>query len=1110
MTSTARLSHRALAIVAGLAVAVAATLPAFAAEPARSSADMRASALQPSERIVAAKSPTSRLARTDPGLLARSDGRMVNAIVKLDYDSVATYAGGIRGLAPTSPEVTGKPLNRASRADKAYRAYVKGKEDAFIRALAKAVPTARVGSRINTVFGGIAARIPARSVEAVLKIKGVVAVQYDSLRKPLTDSSPAFIGADSVYDKLATTANAGEGIIFGDLDTGVWPEHPSFEDQGNLPAPPGPARTCDFGDNPLTIPDDPFECNNKLIGGEAFLDTYLSDPDRAADETFTTARDSNGHGTHTTSTVAGNVLDSAPVFGVERGPIHGVAPGAWVISYKVLGAEGGFTSDISAAIGEAIYDGVDVINFSISGGSNPFTDAAELAFLDAYQAGVVVAASAGNSGPGAGTTDHVSPWVITVGASTQTREFTSELTVTNGPATFETVGASLTQGAGPFPIVLSSAAPYSNNLCDAPAAPGTFTGKIVACQRGVVARVDKGYNVLQGGAEGMVLYNPTLADVETDNHWLPTVHLANGTAFKAFLTAHPGSTATFTAGAKTSGQGDVMAAFSSRGPGGLFIKPDVTAPGVQILAGHTPVPESITEGPPGEYFQAIAGTSMSAPHVAGAAILVRAIHPFWTPGQVKSALMTSAKTTVVKEDLTTPADPLDMGAGRIDVAAAISAPLTFDESAANFFDIGNDPLYAIDLNLPSVNAPVMPGRVITTRTAINSSGRTQSYTVATTSPANSLITASPSSFTLAPGKAVKLTITIKSTAPSGAQRFGAVRITAVAGVGTNRVVTRAHLPVAFVKTQGDVKLTQTCTPTQITVGSTTLCSITASNKGFTDQEVDLATTTTSKLVVTSVLRATKVNDHTVRKQDVLLAGGEPGVPSLGPLGFEGYFSLEGLGVPAIPVGDEEVLNFDVPSFLYGGVSYTRIGVDTNGYVVVGGGTADDNECCNLPTGPSSNRPNNMLAPFWTDLDGSDSDGVFVAELTDGTDNWIVAEYQLNVFGTSDLRTFQVWIGVNGVEDISYSYLPADLPYTDPNGQDFLVGAENPLGEGEMAATLPTEDLRVESTPPTPGQSYNYKVRARGTSSGTATVNSSMTATSVPGVTTVFTSITIKN
>jgi subtilisin family serine protease len=1106
MLSALRLRHRALATAVGVALAVSAVAPVGAADP-RSSADLSATSLTPSERIVAAKSPTSRLARTDAGLLARNDNAMVDVIIKLDYDSIATYAGGVRGLAPTSPRVTGSPLNKASRADKAYRAFVKGREDAFIGALSSKVPTARIGSRINTVFGGVAARIPARSVEAVLKIKGVVAVQFDSLRKPLTDSSPGFIGANPVYNQLASTANAGQGIIFGDLDTGVWPEHPSFEDQGNLPAPPGPARTCDFGDNPTTVPVDPFECNNKLIGGEAFLDTYLADPVRAADETFTTARDSSGHGTHTTSTAAGNVLASAPVFGVDRGPIHGVAPGAWVMSYKVLGAQGGFTSDIAAAIGEAIYDGVDVINFSISGGSNPFTDAVELGFLDAYEAGVVVAASAGNSGPGPATTDHVSPWVITVAASTQTREFTSHLTVTDGVDTAEFDGASLTQGAGPFPVVLSSAAPYSNNLCDVPAAPGTFTGKIVACQRGVVARVDKGYNVLQGGAEGMILYNPSLADVETDNHWLPTVHLADGTAFKAFLTANPASTAEFTAGTKTAGQGDAMAAFSSRGPGGLFLKPDVTAPGVQILAGHTPVPESITEGPPGEFFQAIAGTSMSAPHVAGAALLVRAVHPFWTPGQVKSALMTSAKTTVVKEDLTTPANPFDMGAGRIDVAAAVAAPLTFDETAAHYFDMANDPLYAIDLNLPSVNAPVMPGLLTTTRTAVNSSGRTQSYTVATTSSA---ISVSPTQFTLAPGKAVKLTVTLKSSAAAGVQRFGQIRITAATGVGTNRVVTRVNLPVAYVRTQGEVKLTQTCAPSAIRVANTTLCSITAKNTGFTDQEVDLATTTSSKLSVATVLRATKVNNHTVRKQDVLLTGGKPGVPSLSPLGFDGYLPLDGFGVDPIPVGDEEVLNFDIPAFVYGGVSYTRIGVDTNGYIVVGGGTTDDNECCTLPAGPSPNRPNNMLAPFWTDLDGSASDGVFVAKLTGGGDSWIVVEYRLNVFGTSDTRIFQAWIGLNGVEDIWYSYDPAGVPYADPNGQDFLVGAENPVGSGEMAATLPTEDLVVTSTAPTPGGAYNYKVRARGTSAGTARVNSSMTATFVPGVTTLSTVITIRN
>ena len=172
-----------------------------------------------------------------------------------------------------------------------------------------------------------------------------------------------------------------------------------------------------------------------------------------------------------------------------------------------------------------------------------------------------------------------------------------------------------------------------------------------------------------------------------------------------------------------------MAAFSSRGPGGMFIKPDVTAPGVQILAGHTPThPTSVVEGPPGEYFQAIAGTSMSSPHVAGAALLGFDAHPDWTPGQVKSSLMTSATTDVVKEDLTTPADPFDLGAGRID-SAARRCPLTIDETAHNLFDKANDPVNAVHLNLPSIYAPVMPGRFTTWREVKNVSGERQRFDV---------------------------------------------------------------------------------------------------------------------------------------------------------------------------------------------------------------------------------------------------------------------------------------------------------------------------------------------------------------------------------------------
>ena len=1061
-------------------------------------------------RVQGNKAPSSALAQTDPALVRRTDSAPTQVVIKLDYDAAASYSGDIAGLPATSPAVTGMPLTGKSAAERRYDEYVAAIEADVAAALEDAVPTAEVGRSLRVVYGGVAAVIPADEVETVLEIPGVVAVQQDALHQPVTDASPEFIGAPTIYDDLGTTANAGEGIIYGNLDTGVWPEHPSFADLGNLPDPPGPARACNFGDNPLTPAPDPFACNNKLIGGQPFLATYLSNPARAEAEPFHTARDSNGHGTHTSSTTAGNMVAHAAVLGVDRGSIHGVAPGAHVIEYKVCGIQGCFGSDSTAAVQQAILDGVDVINFSISGGTDPFIDPVELAFLDAYAAGVFVSASAGNDGPGAGTVNHLSPWVTTVAASTQTREFATTLSLTAGNGdTFTADGASITAGAGPAPVVLSSAAPYNRPLCDAPAPAGSFTGKIVACQRGVVGRVEKGFNVFQGGAVGMILYNPALADVETDNHWLPTVHLADGTDFVAFMGSHTGVIGSFPAGEQRDGQGDVMAAFSSRGPGGLpglppspFIKPDVTAPGVQILAGHTPFRESVLEGPPGEYFQAIAGTSMSSPHVAGAAILIRAVHPEWTPGQVKSALMTTALQDVVKEDLTTPADPFDFGSGRIDLTVAGDPAVTFDESAARFFALGEDPLNAVHLNIASINAPLLPGRLVTTRVATNTTDHEVRYSVTTSAPAGSSITVSPARIRIAAGGSATLTITVETNETEGTH-FGEIRLTPTRGSNVP-----LHLPVAFTAGQGEVSLTQSCDPTTIPVeGTPSSCEVEAVNTSFTDATVDLDTTVTNNLKIDDADGATVVTKRHVQLHNVTLAAASPGVPSAGPGELFGYIPLDAFGVTPIPIGDEMIINFNVPAFVYNGVTYTQVGVDSNGYVIAGLGTSRDNNCCDLPTGPDPARPNNMLAPFWTDLDGTGAPGIFAAVLRAGVNRWLVFEYRVNVFGTTSPRVFQTWIGLNGTQDITYAYDPANLP-ADPNGQDFLVGAENVLGQGDMSATLPVGDLRVTSTAPAPGGSAGYTLSVVGTEAGTGTVRTEMQAPTVSGVTVVTTPIEV--
>ncbi|MDG4828041.1 S8 family serine peptidase [Solwaraspora sp. WMMD1047] len=1090
---------------AGIAAALLPPLAvvAWAAPAAAAPAgDLTATPIAVKSREEAAKAPTSRLAETDRSLLGRKDAEPVAVLVKLDHDPVATYAGGVDNLAATSPAVTGRKLT-GSAPERSYENYLARQEAEFVADLDRAVPGADVGQRLRTVYGGVSATVPANKISDLLKIDGVVAVQKDELRQPLTDSSTEFIGADSLNDELGGASNAGEGVIFGVLDSGAWPEHPSFADQGNLSAPPGPARTCDFGDNPLTPETDVFECNNKLIGGQPFIDTYNA---AVGGEVYPdSARDSDGHGTHTGTTTAGNVIDNAPIFGVERGPARGVAPGAWVSIYKVCGTDGCFSSDSAAAVAQAVLDGVNVINFSISGGANPFSDPVELAFLDAYAAGVFVATSAGNSGPGAATTNHVSPWVTTVAASTQTREFSSTLTLKSGTETLVLRGASVTAGVPTdTPVVMASAAPYGDALCQAPAPAGSFAGKIVACQRGVTSRVSKGYNVAQGGAVGMILYNPSLADTNTDNHWLPTVHLADGTEFVAWMGSHSGVTASFTAGQKRAGQGDVMAAFSSRGPGGFGIKPDITAPGVQILAGHTPTPDTIDGGPPGEFFQAIAGTSMSSPHIAGAAVLMKALHPTWTPGQIKSALMTTATQDVVKEDLTTPADPFDYGSGRVDLTTADNPGLTFDETAERMLALGNDPVNAVHLNLPSVNAPVMPGKLTTVRTATNVTNRTQSYRVSASAPAKSKITVSPSSFSLAPGRSVNLKITISSTAPT-AQVFGEVKLDATrAGLPT------LHLPVAFVPQQGDVALTSSCGPAQITWFGKSTCTVTATNNSFGDATVDLKSTANLHLLVSGVNGARKTSPWTVEKKDVALAGAQPGDPSLSPGTIAGYLPLAAFGIAPEAVADETILNYDVPGFVYGGQTYTSVGVTSNGYLVVGGGTSQDVEY-DPPAIPDPSRPNNVLAPFWTDLNGTGAQGIRIGTLTDGVDTWLVVEWNVFVYGTTSNRTFQVWIGVNGTEDIAYAYNPAALPAL-PAAQATVVGAENVNGTGGdqlPAGTAPTQDLRVTSSDPVPGASVSYTVQVTGVLPGTGVLATSMDADTVPGTTQVSSNVEVR-
>ena len=1054
-----------------------------------------------------ARSASGRAAKTDEDLLHLTTADPVAVMVKLDVDSLAAYTGDIEGLAATSPSVTGQQLDPDSAASREYLDYVAGVESRFVDALDAAIPAAEVGASLQVLYGGVAVKVPGNKVSDLAKLPGVAAVQANELRQPLTDSSPDFIGATPVYPELGGLGSSGAGVIVGVLDTGAWPEHPSYADPGNLPAPPsrtdGAPRPCNFGDNPLTPANDPFQCNNKLIGGQVFLDTYLANIDDPPEVFPDTARDSNGHGTHTSTTAAGGPANANPLR-INRGPIHGIAPAASISVYKVCGFLGCFDSDSVAAAQQAIIDRVDVINFSISGGTDPYADAVELAFLDLYAAGTFVSTSAGNEGPGAGTVNHNSPWVSSVAASTQERAFQSTVTLRGtGGATASLVGSTITAGiTTPLPVVLASDPPYNNAPCNEPAAPGTFTGKIVVCLRKIpadgIGRVERGFNVFQGGAAGMLLRNEALSDTETDNHFLPTVHLEQpaGDALVAFLTANPGTTATFTQGVSATGQGDVVAGFSSRGPGTDWLKPDVSAPGVQILAGHSPVPDDVAGGPPGNLFQAIAGTSMASPHVAGAAALLMDLHPDWTPGQVRSALALTATTDVVKTDTVTPADPFDVGSGRIQVDAAAHPNLTLDESAANFAAAATDPLGRIDLNIASINAPTMPGTVTTTRTVTNVTSGTVRYRATATSAAGSTITVSPKNVKLPAGGSAELTVTISAPGLAPGQYFGQVMLEDRNG---DRDL---HIPVAFSPGQGALTLTQVCDPTTIVRhdGRST-CTVTAQNTSPTDTVADFTTHLDAGLRVSAVGGGAVRTGNRDATFTTTVDGLTVGTPTVAPGSLFGYIPLDAFGVTPIAVGDEQAVNLNTPAFMYGGLPYNRLGATSDGYLVAGGtnGAADIQFD---PTGVfgSAARPNNVLAPFWTDLDGTGAPGIFATVLTDGVDSWIVVEWRLRVFGTASLRVFQAWLGINGTEDNTFAYDPANLPAA-PGTLPFVVGAENLDGSAASSiAGLPTNDLRVTSTPFVPGETVSYTVQVRGVHRGPQRVTTSVDTPIVRGTT----------
>jgi hypothetical protein len=315
-----------------------------------------------------------------------------------------------------------------------------------------------------------------------------------------------------------------------------------------------------------------------------------------------------------------------------------------------------------------------------------------------------------------------------------------------------------------------------------------------------------------------------------------------------------------------------------------------------------------------------------------------------------------------------------------------------------------------------------------------------------------------------------------------------------------------RIPVAFVKQQGSVTLAVDCAPARIAITTgRSLCTTTAANQSFVDVPVKLRTEARGGLVVTQV-RGGHADAPNGATKNATLAGKQPGKPSIGPT-ENAFVPLSSFGVPPAPIGDEEAINFDVPAFVYAGETYTTLGVVSNGYAVAGGATGADINF-QPQTLPDPALPNNELAPFWTDLDGTNTDGIRAAQLCDFSGAcWTVVEWQVQVFGGLDIgdtatRVFQLWLGNNGGEDITFAYDPSARPAAPPLLYGLTIGAENVNGTfgAQAPVSAPTSDYRIASEPSRPGGSTFVRLRVKGTVVGNASVVSTMTTPAVPGTT----------
>ncbi|KAL2325284.1 hypothetical protein Fmac_024342 [Flemingia macrophylla] len=543
---------------------------------------------------------------------------------------------------------------------------------------------------------GFSAVLSPDELESLKKVHGFVTAYPDSSATIDTTHTFEFLSLDSP-NGLWNASSFGEGVIVGLIDSGIWPESESFKDDGMSKEIPSKWKgTCEQGQD-----FNASMCNFKLIGAR-----YFNKGVKAANPkvkiSMNSARDTLGHGSHTSSTAAGNYVNGASFFGYAKGVARGIAPRARLAMYKVLWDEGRQASDVLAGMDQAIADGVDVISISLGFDSVPlYEDPVAIASFAAMEKGVLVSSSAGNEGPTLGTLHNGIPWVLTVAAGTIDRTFGS-LILGNGKTIVGWTLFAANSLVENFPLV------YNKNLsaCNSvKLLTGVAKTGIIICDALDSVSVFEQINfVTQASAVGAVFISEDPQLIETGRLFSPSIVITPSDAPTVIKYAkgvqNPTASIKFQqtfVGIKPT---PAAAFYTSRGPSPSYpgvLKPDVMAPGSNVLAAYVPNKRSATIDTNvflSSDYNFLSGTSMACPHASGVAALLKAAHPDWSAAAVRSALVTTANpfdnTQSPIRDNGNPlqyASPLAMGAGEIDPNRALDPGFIYDATPQDYVNL---------------------------------------------------------------------------------------------------------------------------------------------------------------------------------------------------------------------------------------------------------------------------------------------------------------------------------------------------------------------------------------------------------------------------------------